>query len=432
VGTPPDPRRTDETRRKSRALRSLGDPPRRGHRSGPRRSGPTWRQFLHVQAAGILAVDFLHVDTVLLKRLYVLVFIEHGTRRMHLGGVTASPTSEWTVQQARNLALTLGEGLGDIRFLIRDRGPNFTASFDAVLTAEGIRVLASPSQAPRAKPRVAYCTSSERFVAGWCSCGSDGVVPASLVAGWRAGSGRVAEDLAFVVVPLPADSSGAVPDLDGAWGRAEQFGYLGERDQSGAGQPLAAAAEVVGADDALDHGEVAGSCLAVGRAAALEDGGDVGGGVPVVLGAGLVVGGLGVVWGAQGGVPVGFEGAGDEPVGGAGGEVAAAGRAGVVAGALDVGGARRGPLRCRQGKDSPATRNALTAAVADPAASNVVGRCRSAPAMAASGSRMTCPAASWASPMGSGIFSSPRRALEMIPPCSRARMRWSSLWPWSP
>jgi hypothetical protein len=75
----------------------------------PRRSGPTWRQFLHAQAAGILAVDFLHADTVLLKRLCVLVFIEHGTRRMHLGGVTANPTGGWTVQQARNLALSLGE-----------------------------------------------------------------------------------------------------------------------------------------------------------------------------------------------------------------------------------------------------------------------------------------------------------------------------------
>jgi putative transposase len=65
----------------------------------PQRSGPTWRQFLHTQAAGILAVDFLHADTVLLRRLYVLVFIEHGTRRMHLGGVTAHPTSDWTVPQ---------------------------------------------------------------------------------------------------------------------------------------------------------------------------------------------------------------------------------------------------------------------------------------------------------------------------------------------
>jgi transposase len=96
----------------------------------PRRAGPTWRQFLAVQAAGILAVDFLHVDTVLLKRLYVLVFIEHGTRRMHLGGVTEHPTGEWTVQQARNLALALGDRFEDIRFLLRDRGSNFTASFE--------------------------------------------------------------------------------------------------------------------------------------------------------------------------------------------------------------------------------------------------------------------------------------------------------------
>ena len=81
----------------------------------PRRSGPSWRQFLHAQAAGIVAVDFLHVDTVLLRRLHVLVFIEHGTRRMHLGGVTANPTGEWTVQQARNLALSPGERFEDIK-----------------------------------------------------------------------------------------------------------------------------------------------------------------------------------------------------------------------------------------------------------------------------------------------------------------------------
>jgi putative transposase len=115
----------------------------------PRRSGPTWRQLLRAQAGGILAVDFLHVDTVLLQRLYVLVFIEHGTRRMHLGGVTAHPTGDWTVQQARNLALALGERFEDIRFLIRDRGSNFTAPFDAVFQAAGTRIVRTAVQAPR-------------------------------------------------------------------------------------------------------------------------------------------------------------------------------------------------------------------------------------------------------------------------------------------
>jgi transposase InsO family protein len=86
---------------------------------------------------------------VLLKRLYVLVFTGHGTHRMHLGGITAHPTSEWTVQQARNLALSLGERFEGIRFLIRDRGSNFTASFDAVFQATGTRILVSAVQAPR-------------------------------------------------------------------------------------------------------------------------------------------------------------------------------------------------------------------------------------------------------------------------------------------
>jgi putative transposase len=86
---------------------------------------------------------------VLLRRLYVLVFIEHGTRRMYPGGVTANPTGEWTAQQARKLALTLGERLENMRFLIRDRGSNFTPSFDAVFRAAGTRILLTADRAPR-------------------------------------------------------------------------------------------------------------------------------------------------------------------------------------------------------------------------------------------------------------------------------------------
>ena len=115
----------------------------------PRRPGPTWRQSCTPRPPGSSRPDFLHVDTVLLQRLYVLVFIEHGTRRMYLGGVTAHPTGEWIVQQARNLALTLDRRFEDIRFLLRDRGSNFTASSGAVFQATGARILRTAVQAPR-------------------------------------------------------------------------------------------------------------------------------------------------------------------------------------------------------------------------------------------------------------------------------------------
>ena len=79
----------------------------------------------------------------------MLVFIGHGTRRMHLGGVTANPACDWRLQQGRNLALTLGERFESIRFLVRDRGPDFTTSFDAVFQAAGTRILRTAVQAPR-------------------------------------------------------------------------------------------------------------------------------------------------------------------------------------------------------------------------------------------------------------------------------------------
>ena len=149
VGTPPDPRQTGETRRDGRAVHRLGDPACRGNRSVAAPLGSDRAQFLHAQATGILAVVFLHADTMLLRWLYVLVFIEHGTRRMHVGAVTANPTGEWAVQQARNLTLTLDRRFEDIRFLLRGRGPNFAASFDAVFLATGTRILVSAVQAPR-------------------------------------------------------------------------------------------------------------------------------------------------------------------------------------------------------------------------------------------------------------------------------------------
>ena len=116
----------------------------------PRRSGPTWKQFLTAQACGILAADFVHVDTVLLRRLYALIVIEHGTRRVHLAGITANPDGVWTTQAARNFLMDLVERRTSVKFLIRDRAGQFTASFDAVFQAGSIGILASPPQAPRA------------------------------------------------------------------------------------------------------------------------------------------------------------------------------------------------------------------------------------------------------------------------------------------
>jgi transposase InsO family protein len=115
-----------------------------------RRSGPTWKQFLTAQARSILAVDFVHVDTVLLRRLYALIVIEHGTRRVHLAGITANPDGAWTAQAARSFLMDLGQRAASAKFLIRDRAGQFTASFDAVFQAQAIRILASPPQAPRA------------------------------------------------------------------------------------------------------------------------------------------------------------------------------------------------------------------------------------------------------------------------------------------
>jgi transposase InsO family protein len=129
---------------------------RHGLHPAPRRAGPTWTEFLRSQAAGILATDFFTVETIRLKTLYVLFFIELQTRRVHVMGATAHPDSSWVTQQARNLVI---DGrLGDVRFLVRDHDVKFSGPFDEVLRTEGVRVIRTPIRAPRAN------AFAERFV----------------------------------------------------------------------------------------------------------------------------------------------------------------------------------------------------------------------------------------------------------------------------
>jgi transposase InsO family protein len=128
-----------------RVLKRLRIPP------APQRTQSTWRQFLRMQATTMLACDFFHVDcAVTLRRFYVFFVIEVGTRYVHVLGVTAHPDGAWTVQQARNLLMDLGERAARFRFLVRDRAGQFTDAFDAVLAGAGIAVMKIPPRSPRA------------------------------------------------------------------------------------------------------------------------------------------------------------------------------------------------------------------------------------------------------------------------------------------
>jgi putative transposase len=124
----------------------------------PRTSGPSWSEFLRAQAAGTLACDFFHVDTVLLRRVYVLFFIDLDRRKVFLAGVTAHPVGPWVTQQARNLVATLEDQGRAVRFLVRDRDAKFVGPFDEVMRSSGARVIRTPVRAPRAN------AFAERFV----------------------------------------------------------------------------------------------------------------------------------------------------------------------------------------------------------------------------------------------------------------------------
>ena len=132
----------------------------------PRRTGPTWKQFLTAQARGILAADFVHVDTVLLRRIYALIVIQHGTRRAHLAGVTAHPGGSWTTQAARNFLMDLGERAVSIKFLIRDRAGQFTlrpaADRERASPAPGTGRIPAPLQRRPAAPHPGPAATGSR------------------------------------------------------------------------------------------------------------------------------------------------------------------------------------------------------------------------------------------------------------------------------
>ena len=115
----------------------------------PGRFGQSWRAILVAQVRRILSF-YLHVDMCVLRRLNVLVFIEHGPAACTWPGITAHPTGEWVAQQARNLLMTLEDHADGLKFLIRDRDTKFTAAFDAVFAAVGVRIIKTPIRAPRA------------------------------------------------------------------------------------------------------------------------------------------------------------------------------------------------------------------------------------------------------------------------------------------
>jgi putative transposase len=115
----------------------------------PRRDGPGWAEFLRSQAQGILALDFFTADLLNGAKVQVLAVIEHGTRRIRILGATEHPVQSWVVQQARNLLMDLQDAGIRVKFVLHDRDASFTAAFDEVFQAAGVRIVRSAVQAPR-------------------------------------------------------------------------------------------------------------------------------------------------------------------------------------------------------------------------------------------------------------------------------------------
>jgi putative transposase len=137
-------------------LADAGIPP------APQRDRQSWRSFLRQQGDSILACDFLTVDTVWLRRLYVLVFLSIGGRRVEYLCCTSNPDTRWMLQQARNLLMDLGDRGRGVHFLVHDRDTKFAAAFDAVFASEGIRIIRTPVRAPNANAHVERWVGSVR------------------------------------------------------------------------------------------------------------------------------------------------------------------------------------------------------------------------------------------------------------------------------
>jgi hypothetical protein len=169
------------------------------HRSRAARTDPAWSLFLHSQAQAVLACDFFTAEPLNGTQAYVLAVIEHASRRVSILGITSDPTGEWTAQQARNLIMDLGGQPHRARFMIRDRGSDFTAAFDAVLAGAGIRTVLCNVRTPRMNAII------DRWING---CGRE-LFDRTLI--WKPGPSVA--DPAFVRDPPPSAPAAPVTEL---------------------------------------------------------------------------------------------------------------------------------------------------------------------------------------------------------------------------